>query len=221
MADRSSKFTKALPTAIITVAAVVTIFLGHCIINFAIPTRLLADNVPQFSSTIFVAFRTRFGVPAITITEYHRQEDGQVERLYWTIVCWLRQYVTEKPKAGDAPVLSSAYTYNVQIHKASKLSPFCLLLTRNLPEADRIRIKTMSCIFNSISVLSQLFPTSGESHAWKSGRIEISIEHGKTTKRITKARTFRARVWARRVRAHQTITSALPYLLSLSQRGDT
>lgn len=68
-----------------TTALVATIFLKYYLSSLAIPTRVLTDNTPQFTSKRYATLCTKFGVNLIT-PEYAPKENGRVERSTGTIV---------------------------------------------------------------------------------------------------------------------------------------
>lgn len=69
-----------------TVATTIaSIFLEHRVNNFCVPTNVLVGNGVQFTSKFFEAICTQLGIKAATITKYHLQANGQVERFKLTI----------------------------------------------------------------------------------------------------------------------------------------
>ena len=103
------------------------------------PSFLLTDNGPQFVAKFFAAICLLLGVKQHTITAYHPQTNGQVERYNKTLVSRLRHYVADHQRNWDEFVQPLTYAYNIQVHKSTGTSPFSLVLSRqpsSLPAVD-------------------------------------------------------------------------------------
>lgn len=155
MTDRFSKLTKALPTAKTTATTVATTSLEHWVANFGILSKVVTDNGPQFTSKFFAALCTQLGIKAMTTTEYHPQANGQVERFNRTIASRQQHYVAEHRCDWDAFVLPLTYVYNSQVHRATKLPPCSLFLTRRAPGPATVLYFLSPQMANKNTALSQ------------------------------------------------------------------
>lgn len=128
--DCFSNLSKAIPTSQTSATIVAKEFVEHWISNYGIPGRVPTDNGQQLVSNFFKSVFAYFRIEALT-SEYHCQCNGQAERLNRTLVPVLRHYVAEHQEDLDSFVYPLTYTYNVQIHRSAKLSPFYLVLGRS------------------------------------------------------------------------------------------
>lgn len=133
MADRFSKLSKAISTTKTTSTSVGTIIFEHGVSNVDIPTKLLTDNGPLFTSTFFPDICTELDVERISTTEYHSQSNVPVELINQTIAFRLRHYMVEHRKGWDISVLPLTFAYNVQVDKGAKLPACNLFFTRKRP----------------------------------------------------------------------------------------
>lgn len=99
--DRHSKLTKSIPTVRMTATSIVSIFMELSVSNFRIPSTVLTDNGPQFSSKFFAALCKKLEDKTLVTTNYHLQDNGQVERFNAIIISRLRNYVAEHEKDWD------------------------------------------------------------------------------------------------------------------------
>lgn len=143
-------------------ATLATLFPEHWVSNLGIPTKVLTDNEPQFTSKCFVAICTQLGVKALKITEYHPQANGLVKRFNQTVVSSLRQYVAEHRKAYDAFVIPPTYAYNTEVRWATKLPLFSRVFTRKSPGPARICSPKTAGTWDDNSALSHRLWVSQE-----------------------------------------------------------
>lgn len=131
MTDRYSKPTKSTPTAKTTAATVTTISLNGWISSYGIPSRCS----PTMAHNLHLRFARRFFVKLeitlLTTTECQAQSNGLVERFNATIDSRPRHYVSGHQRDWDSLVTSLTYAYSTQVHRATKLSCFSLILSRH------------------------------------------------------------------------------------------
>lgn len=111
-------------------ATLATVFFERWVNNFGIPTKVLIDNGPPFTSKFLATICTQQSVETITTTSYHPESNGQVKRFKQTVVSRLRYYVTGHRKDWDALVIPLTYACNAQDRKEAELLPFRLVLNR-------------------------------------------------------------------------------------------
>lgn len=85
------------------------IFIEHLTINCGVPTGVLAAIDPQLTSKCFAAICMQQHVNAMTITEYYRRADGQIEWLNQTNVSSMRDYGTEIGKDWNISLCPMTY----------------------------------------------------------------------------------------------------------------
>ena len=133
MTDRYSKLTRAVPSTKTTAPQVALIFLDNWVIPYGIPSYVLTDNGPQFTSKFFACLCAFLGSKLLNTTAYHPQTNGQAERFNRTIVARMRHYVNEHQTDWDDYVQPLTYGYNCQVHRTTGTTPFSLVLSREPP----------------------------------------------------------------------------------------
>lgn len=73
---------------------------------------------------------------------YHPHTNGQTERYIKTIFYRLRNYVAENQSDSVECLQPLTYSYNIVVHRSTKISPFSLLLSRNSPYLSSITLTT-------------------------------------------------------------------------------
>lgn len=110
------------------------------IIPFGVPSYLLTDNGPQFTSHSFFAFLSGcLGTKVLTTTAYHPQTNGRTERYSRTSITHLQHYVAEHQKDRDLFVQPLTYATNTQAHRSTKTWPYSLILSRQPPRPSFLR----------------------------------------------------------------------------------
>lgn len=129
IADRNFKLTPAVPTLQRTAAHVSNLFMAHWLIPNSTPSYLLNDNDTQILSKLFAIVCALHGVQPLTITPYHPQPNGQIERIIEMIFTRLWHYVAEHPRDWDTFVQLLTYNCETQIHRSTNQLPFILVLS--------------------------------------------------------------------------------------------
>lgn len=88
--DRFSRWPEVHPLEEITATSVVTAFLTSWISRFGVPAIIITDRGRQFNSTIWSEFSKTFGIQHKMTTAYHPQCNGMVERFNRDIKTSLR-----------------------------------------------------------------------------------------------------------------------------------
>lgn len=109
IADWFSKLTRAIPTAEINSAQVVTIFLDNWVIPYEIPSHVLTDSGLQLVSKFFTTLGPFLGVKKFTTTSHHQQTNVQVDRYNKTLVERLCCYVSDHQRDWDTYVQPLTY----------------------------------------------------------------------------------------------------------------
>jgi len=133
MTDRFSKFTRAIPMRTITAINVAKEFLHHWIFAYGAPTHVITDNGSQFTAQVFEFMCSHLGVNHALTTTYHPQTNGQAERFNRTLLSSLRAFAAEHPRTWSEFVGAVTYAYNTQVHSATKVPPFDLVITAPPP----------------------------------------------------------------------------------------
>jgi hypothetical protein len=128
--DHFSKWLSVVPIRNKTAKTVVNM-LEHRILPTLprMPDRILTDNGPEFSSEIFSAMLTSYGIKHIFTTPYRPASNGCVERVNRTIGEFLKNIV-ESPGSWDTRLGKAVMVYNNTKHSELGMSPAEFLLTK-------------------------------------------------------------------------------------------
>ena len=128
--DRFTKLTQAVPLRRIRAADVAAGFVDHWVFKYGPPTTLLSDNGPQLASKFFTRVCKVLSITNELTTTYHPQSNGQAERFNRTLLAILRCYVADNPGDWCEYVGALCFAYNTAIHRATRTTPFDLVLSR-------------------------------------------------------------------------------------------
>lgn len=93
----------------------------------------MTDNELLLVLKFFAAVTVRLGVKHLTITAYHQQTNGQVQRFNKKIAGRLLHYFSEHQTDCDQYVQPLTYTYSVQAHRTTVTTPISLVLSYQPP----------------------------------------------------------------------------------------
>ena len=94
-----------------------------------VPTKLLTDNGPEFTSSSFEGFLCSFNIKHQLTTPYRPSSNGAIERVNRTIQGFIRSLTSEKYN-WDLNVPKAVITYNNTLHTELGMSPAQFLMTR-------------------------------------------------------------------------------------------
>lgn len=94
--------------------------------------RLCCNGLP-FVLRFFAAVTTRLGIKQLTMTTYHPQTSGDVERFNRTIVARLPHYVTTHETDRDLHMQLLTCAYNAQVYRSTGTTAFSLVLCLQPP----------------------------------------------------------------------------------------
>jgi hypothetical protein len=102
------------------------LFIDKVFVRFGMPTSIVSDRDPRFTSNFWRAFVKLLGTELAMSTAYHPQSDGQTERMNRTMEDMLRGFVG--PRQGDwCRYLSMVeFAYNNSIQASTVQTPFFL-----------------------------------------------------------------------------------------------
>lgn len=85
-----SNLVKVIPTTKTTVTRFSNMFKEYCVVSFEIPTKVFANNEPQFISKFFATHDSKRFVKKMTTTEYQPQAYEHVEHLNADMISSMR-----------------------------------------------------------------------------------------------------------------------------------
>ena len=103
------------------------LYLDNVFRRFGLPKVMISDRGPQFASKVFQELCSHLGVKSKLSTAFHPQTDGQTERMNQEIEAYLRIYCSNHPETWTDHIPLMEFAHNVNIHSATRASPFKLL----------------------------------------------------------------------------------------------
>jgi hypothetical protein len=92
--------------------------------RFGLPTTLISDRGPQFTSKVFEEICKIFGINHKKSTAFHPQTDGESERLNQELETYLHIYCADHPKQWKDHLPLAEFAHNQCPHQSTKMSPF-------------------------------------------------------------------------------------------------
>ena len=96
----------------------------HVVRLHGIPTDIVSDRGPQFTSKVWQAFCKGIGATVSLTSGYHPQSNGQAERANQTMEDTLRCFCHRNPSTWSSFLPWVEYAHNTLVSSSSGLSPF-------------------------------------------------------------------------------------------------
>jgi len=97
----------------------------HC---FGLPTKLISDHSPQFTSAFFHGLCSLLSVEQAMSTAYHPQTDGQTERINQSLEQYLCAYTSIRQNDWSRHLTTAKFTHNNHLHSTIDHTPFFALM---------------------------------------------------------------------------------------------
>lgn len=136
--NRSFKVVETVPLTNILVVTIAEAFLNNWVFLYWPPKRLLSIHGSLFTSKFFQHVCNNLNVPSLVTTTYHSPCNGQVGQFNRTIIEAFCHYAADNSREWDVHRGTLTYTYDIQIHRATKCAPFELILS-NPPQTLAVR----------------------------------------------------------------------------------
>ncbi|CAI7867914.1 unnamed protein product [Closterium sp. NIES-53] len=107
------------------------LFLKHIISQHGIPTTLISDRDPKFTSKFWKELMSLMGTRLAMSSTYHPQTDGQTERLNQIVEQLLRAACKDDINKWDSHLPVLEFAYNNAKHAATGETPFFLCYGRH------------------------------------------------------------------------------------------
>lgn len=125
--DRATKMIICEPTFNEVTAAQLANLYYKAVFRFhGVPSELVSDRDPKFTSEFWTAFHKRLGTKLKMSTANHPQTDGQTERANHTVEDMLRAYVSPHHDDWDEHLIPVEFAYNDSLNPSIGYSPFYL-----------------------------------------------------------------------------------------------
>ena len=123
--DTLTKMAHFVPTnKNISAEQTAALFVKHVFCHHGLPTKIISDRDPRFTSDFFTALFRRLGTQLSPSTAYHPQTDGQTERTNRTLEQLLRAYVHPLHDDWADHLHLAEFVYNNAVQASSSVSPF-------------------------------------------------------------------------------------------------
>lgn len=127
--DRFSKAVHYLPLPKLpTATETANLLIQHVYRLHGIPSDIVSDRGPQFTSQVWKAFCQSFGTSSSLSSGYHPQSNGQSERANQNLEAALRCVASRHPSSWSSHLSWIEYAHNSLISSATGMSPFMICL---------------------------------------------------------------------------------------------
>jgi hypothetical protein len=96
--------------------------------HFGLPTRLIGDHDPRWTSAVWKALAQLFGTRLALSTSRHPQTDGQTEVMNQHLEMMLQAYITSSQEDWPQWLDVLQFTYNSATHSSHHSTPAMLLM---------------------------------------------------------------------------------------------
>ena len=104
--DRFSRWPIVIPLANISAESGIDALAQHWIFSYGVPCAITTNRGSQFMSAIWTQLLSAWGIKALTITAYHLEANGMVERLQRLLEESLNATYSDRPGSGIYHALS-------------------------------------------------------------------------------------------------------------------
>ncbi|GJP86067.1 hypothetical protein CLOP_g16130, partial [Closterium sp. NIES-67] len=130
--DKFSKMGHFIPThTTARTEETAQLFVRHIISQHGIPTTLISDRDPKFTSKFWKELMSLLGTKLAMSSAYHPQTDGQTERLNQIVEQLLRAACKDDISKWDLHLPVLEFAYNNATHAATGQTPFFLCYGRH------------------------------------------------------------------------------------------
>ena len=125
--DRFSRLcVLAACTKTITAPQLAQLFIDKVFVRFGMPTSIVSDRDPRFTSHFWRAFVKLLGTDLAMSTAYHPQTDGQTERMNRTMEDMLRGFVGPRQDDWCKYLSMVEFAYNNSVQASTLHTPYFL-----------------------------------------------------------------------------------------------
>lgn len=107
-------------------------FIHNVVCRHGLPLSLITDNAAVYTSTLIEQIFFKLGLKHTTVTPYHPQANGMVERVNGTIISIIKTWAMMNPNDWDEKVPYAIFSYNSSFHTTLKTTPFFLEYCRHV-----------------------------------------------------------------------------------------
>jgi hypothetical protein len=129
--DKLTKYAHFIATCTtteVTALEVASLLFKRIIKHFGLPTRLIGDRDPRWTSTVWKALAQMFGTQLALLTSKHPQTDGQTKVMNQHLKTMLRAYIEPNQKDWSRWLDMLQFAYNNATHSSHQSTPAKLLM---------------------------------------------------------------------------------------------
>ncbi len=125
--DRMTKMLVAVPTSTnLTAPQTAEIFFRHIFCQHGMPTELVSDRDPRFSSQFWQELFRSMGVKIAMTTAYHPSGNGQAERMNQSLEGMIRTFTNYHQSDWSQLLPQLVFAYNNTVNASTRHTPFYL-----------------------------------------------------------------------------------------------
>ncbi|GJP80631.1 hypothetical protein CLOP_g10832 [Closterium sp. NIES-67] len=157
--DKFSKMGHFIPThTTARTEETAQLFVRHIISQHGIPTTLISDRDPKFTSKFWKELMSLLGTKLAMSSAYHPQTDGQTERLNQIVEQLLRAACKDDISKWDLHLPVLEFAYNNATHAATGQTPFFLCYGRHPLTPQKLTVSaTVQPAHDFITTMHQLW----------------------------------------------------------------
>ncbi|CAI7863423.1 unnamed protein product [Closterium sp. NIES-54] len=157
--DKFSKMGHFIPThTTARTEETAQLFLKHIISQHRIPTTLISDRDPKFTSKFWKELMSLMGTRLAMSSAYHPQSDGQTERLNQIVEQLLRAACKDDIDKWDLHLPMLEFAYNNAKHAATGETPFFLCYGRHPLTPQQLTVPaTVQPAHDFVTTMQQLW----------------------------------------------------------------
>jgi hypothetical protein len=130
--DKLSKYVRLIPTTTtVTAPGAAQLFVDHVFRFFGMPSVIISDRDPKFTSMFWQAFFKALGTSLAMSTAHHQQTNGQTERMNEVVETTLRAYVNHRQDDWDTHLTMVEFSINNSVQSSTGHTPFFLNFGRH------------------------------------------------------------------------------------------
>src|SRR5882762_1897438 len=118
----------ALCHSTITAEGTASLYRDHVWRRFGLPSKLISDRGPQFTSAFFRGLCSLLGVEQAMSMAYHPQTDGQTERVNQSLEQYLCAYTSIRQNNWLQHLTMAKFAHNNRLHSTINHMPFFALM---------------------------------------------------------------------------------------------
>jgi len=140
--DYFTKWVEAIPTKNATDKVVMDFIEDKILTRFGVPSRIISDNGPAFSSADFTTFCFKYGILLSHSSNYYPQGNGLAESSNKNLISILKKIIGENKRSWDSKIKFALWADRITIKQSTGKSPFELVYGLDVTLPIHLKIPT-------------------------------------------------------------------------------